>query len=172
MTVRPVAQSVSITTSTGNFGPAYFGTLMSRAAVEISNTGSTQAIKGTVQGSMGASGVWSDVITLTSGGTTGSVSLAANSTALFDKLRISLSANELSSTGTSGLTAWLGAALSLSTAVEFYDFKRQGNFRWYPLLSNHERDHRNRHALFQTRSGVAKNLGGRQLRGGLFYQPE
>ena len=111
MTVRPVAQSVSITTSTGNFGTAFFGTLMSRAAVEFSNTGSTQAIKGTVQGSMGASGVWSDVITLTSGGTTGTVALAANSTGLFDKLRISLSANELSSTGTSGLTAWLGAAL-------------------------------------------------------------
>jgi hypothetical protein len=110
MTVRPVAQSVSITTSTGNFGSAYFGTLMSRAAVEFSNT-STQAIKGTVQGSMGASGVWSDVITITSGASTGSAAFAANSTALFDKLRINLSANELSSTGTSGLTAWLGAAL-------------------------------------------------------------
>ncbi len=107
MPSRPVSQPFLLSTSTGNFGPAYFGTLHHYAAMEYDGTGSTAAIKGSVQRSMGGSGIWTDVITLTSG-TVGSIQVASTSTGPFDKLRVNLTANELSSTDTPRYI-WLGA---------------------------------------------------------------
>lgn len=108
MPARPVAQQFTFTTGTGStFGPAFFGTGMEWGGIQFSNT-STQSVKGTVQYSMGGSGVWTDLITLTSA-STGEITLHVQSTAVFDRLRVNLSANELSSTGTSGHTFWLGA---------------------------------------------------------------
>ena len=107
MPARPVAQQFTFTTDTGNFGPAFFGTGQVWGAIQLNNT-STQSVKGTVQYSMGGSGVWVDLITLTSE-STGEISYAVTSTGVFDRLRVNLTANELSSTGTSGHTFWLGA---------------------------------------------------------------
>ena len=109
MPIRPVAQQFTYTTSTGNFGPAYFGTGKSWLGIQMDNT-STQTAKGTVQYSLGGSGVWVDVITLSTLNTVGGdVTLHVKSTAVFDKLIVNLTSNLLSATGTSGLTLWLGA---------------------------------------------------------------
>ncbi|MHC5112320.1 MAG: hypothetical protein ACYTHJ_20880 [Planctomycetota bacterium] len=108
MPARPVAQSFVYTTSTGVFGPAYFGTGQVWAGFELSNT-STKSAKGTVQYSLGGSGVWTDVITLTSG-STGDVTLHVGSTAVFDRLRVNITDNEYTSTSTvANRTFWLGA---------------------------------------------------------------
>ncbi len=71
----------------------------------MSNTGDTgHTWEGNVQGSLGGSGVWSNLIALTTGNTTGQVYLW-NTTggAVFDKLRVNLSANN----STVSVTAWL-----------------------------------------------------------------
>lgn len=108
MPSRPVAQKFTFTTGTGStFGPAYFGTGMEWGAIQMNNT-STQSVKGSVQYSLGGSGVWVNLITLTSA-STGSISLHVQSTGVFDRLRVNLTANELSSTGSSGHSFWLGA---------------------------------------------------------------
>ena len=106
---RPVPQKFTLTTSTVTYGPAYFGAGMEWAGIQFANP-STQSIKGTVQYSLGGSGVWVDVITLSTLNTVGGdVTLHVQSTAVFDKLIVNLTSNTLSSTGTSGLTIWLGA---------------------------------------------------------------
>ena len=108
MPTRPVAQPFTYTTSTGTFGPAYFGTGMQIGAFQLLNT-TNKAAKGTVQFSLGGSGVWVDLITLTSD-STGSVSLAVTSTAVFDRLRVNITDNEYASTSAStSRTFWLGA---------------------------------------------------------------
>ena len=107
MPTRPVAQAITYTTSTGNFGPAYFGTGHMTGGIQFTNA-STLSGKGTVQYSLGGSGVWVDLITLTSA-STGSITMYATSTGVFDRLRVNLTDNEYSSTGTSGQTVWLGA---------------------------------------------------------------
>ena len=108
MPIRPVAQSFTYTTSTGTFGPAYFGTGKSWAGYMILNT-TNKAAKGTVQYSLGGSDVWVNIITLTSD-STGSVSLSVGSTAVFDRLRVNITDNEYASTSAStSRTFWLGA---------------------------------------------------------------
>ena len=106
---RPVPQKFTLTTSTGTYGPAYFGAGMEWAGIQFNNP-STQSIKGTVQYSLGGSGVWVNVITLSTLNTVGGdVTLHVQSTAVFDKLIVNLTSNTLSATGTSGLPIWLGA---------------------------------------------------------------
>ena len=107
---RPVAQQFTWTTGVGStFGTAFFGTGMEWGGIQFSNT-STQSVKGTVQYSLGGSGVWVDLITLSTLNTVGGdVTLHVQSTAVFDRLRTSLTENDLSSTGTSGISYWLGA---------------------------------------------------------------
>ena len=107
MPIRPVAQSFTYTTSVGTFGPAYFGVGKMTGGIQFNNT-STQSCKGTVQYSLGGSGVWVDLITLTSA-STGEITKYATSTGVFDRLRVNITDNELSSTGTSGHAFWLGA---------------------------------------------------------------
>ena len=108
MPIRPVAQSFTYTTSTGQFGPAYFGTGMKWAGFQLLNT-TDKSAKGTVQASLGGSGVWVDLITLTSD-STGSVSLHTSSTGVFDRLRVNITDNEYASTSAStSRTFWLGA---------------------------------------------------------------
>ena len=107
---RPVPQRFTLTTSTGTYGPAYFGAGMEWAGIQFANP-STQSIKGTVQYSLGGSEVWVDVIVLSTLNTvsTSPGSLHVQSTAVFDKLIVTLTSNTLSSTGTSGFPIWLGA---------------------------------------------------------------
>lgn len=107
MPIRPVAQAITFTTSTGTFGPAYFGTLQMRAAIEFVNA-STKSVKGSLQRSLGASGLWTEVIALTTTNTTGNVQLVSTSTGAFDKLRVLVTDNELTSTSPN-YVAWLGA---------------------------------------------------------------
>ena len=107
MPARPVAQAITYTTSTGQFGPAYFGTGHMTGGIQFTNT-STLAGKGTVQYSLSRSKVWVDLITLTSASTR-AITKYATSTGVFDRLRVNLTDNELSATGTSGQTVWLGA---------------------------------------------------------------
>ena len=107
MPIRPVAQSFTYTTSTGTFGPAYFGTGFSWLGIQMDNT-STQTAKGTVQYSLGGSDVWVDAITLTSAHRA-DVSLSVGTTAVFDRVRVNIASNLMSDTGTSGHTIWLGA---------------------------------------------------------------
>ena len=107
MPIRPVAQSFTFTTDVGNFGPAYFGVGHMTGGIQFANT-STQSVKGTVDYSLGGSGVWVNLITLTSD-STGEITKYATSTGVFDRLRVNVTANELSSTGTSGHAFWLGA---------------------------------------------------------------
>lgn len=106
MPTRPVAQQFTYTTSTGQF-VAYYGTGMSVGAIQYNNT-STQKPTGTVDYSLGGSDVWVTLITLTAT-STGSRSYAAASTAVFDRLRVDVTANTLSDTGSSGYPFWLGA---------------------------------------------------------------
>lgn len=108
MPTRPVAQSFLYTTSTGQFGTAYFGTGMEWAGFQLNNS-STKSAKGTVQYSLGGSGVWTNLITLTSE-STGDVSLHVQSTVVFDRLRVNITDNEYTSTSDStNMTFWLGA---------------------------------------------------------------
>lgn len=108
MPARPVAQSFTYTTSTGNFGPAYFGTGKMTGGIQFNNA-STKSAKGTVQYSLGGSGVWVNLITLTSA-STGAVTKYATSTGVFDRLRVNISDNEYTSTSAStNMTFWLGA---------------------------------------------------------------
>jgi len=108
MPIRPVAQNFTYTTSTGTFGPAYFGTGMKWAGYMLLNT-TDKSAKGTVQYSMGGSGVWVNILTLTSD-STGSVSLHSSSTGVFDRLRVVITDNEYASTSAStSRTFWLGA---------------------------------------------------------------
>ena len=107
---RPVSQRFVLTSSSrAQAGPALFGTGMEYGAIQFNNP-STQSIKGVVQYSLGGSGVWVDLITLSTLNTVGGdVSLAVQSTAVFDRLIVNLTSNTLSSTGTSGFPIWLGA---------------------------------------------------------------
>ena len=107
---RPVAQKFTLTSSSrAQAGPALFGTGMEWAGIQFNNP-STQSIKGVVQYSLGGSGVWVDVITLSTLNTVGGdVTLHVKSTAVFDRLIVNLTSNLLSATGTSGFTVWLGA---------------------------------------------------------------
>ena len=107
---RPIAQGFTFTTGIGStWGNALFGTGFGVGSILFTNP-STQSIKGTVQSSLGGSGVWVDLITLSTLNTVGgTVSLNATSTGVFDRLRVDLTANDLSDTGTSGIGFWLGA---------------------------------------------------------------
>ena len=44
--------------------------------------------------------------------------------------------------------------------LNFTILKGTGNIGRHPLLPDHERHHRNRHALFQARPGITENMGG------------
>lgn len=106
MPTRPVAQQFTYTTSTGQH-IAYFGTGMSVGGIAYNNT-STQKPTGTVDYSLGGSDVWVTLITLTAT-STGERHYSVISTGVFDRLRVDVTANTLSDTGSSGFDFYLGA---------------------------------------------------------------
>ena len=112
MPSRPIAQSVVISTATGNFGPVYFGhygPAYRYALLDLPAAGSTaQTIVGNVQGSLGGSGVWTNLLTLSTSNTTGASQFFSTGGVGFDKLRVSLSANNQ----TTSRTVWLAATES------------------------------------------------------------
>lgn len=94
---------LSVTTSTGTFGPVDYGDAYTRAAY----AGASSADKdyaATVQGSLGGSGVWTTVLTLTTSNSTGHV---GSTGAMFDKLRMVVTTNNTTAAG----PVWLGASL-------------------------------------------------------------
>jgi hypothetical protein len=103
----PPAQSVTVSTATGNFGPAFFGGGFRIASLAYVGGATAQTMVGSVQGSLGNSGVWSNVLVLSTANSTGNVYLASTGqTRVFDKLRLTLSANNR----TAATTVWLGVA--------------------------------------------------------------
>lgn len=106
MPSRPVAQEITLSTSTGVSGSALFGE--GRRFAQLSwNNDSTRSIKGDVEGSNGRSGAWSSVIALTTSNTTGaSLNLMSTGGMVFDKLRLNLSANETTAANTITLNAY------------------------------------------------------------------
>lgn len=108
MPVRPVAQKIVIaaaTTSTGNStGVALFGMARQPFTLYHKAVGSTKNIAFKVQGTVGESGVWVDLIAATTGSTSGT---AINTTSAFgaDKVRVNVTAN--ATTGNCALTVWV-----------------------------------------------------------------
>ena len=103
----PPAQPITVSTATGVFGPAYFGGGFKVAAVAYTGGATAQTMVGSVQGSIGNSGVWANVLLLTTANSTGTVYLASTGqTRVFDKLRVNLSANNR----TASTVVWLGVA--------------------------------------------------------------
>jgi len=107
MPSRPVAQSVTLTTSTGAFGPINLGVPHRFAQFSFLNA-STKSVKGSVQGSVGYAATWKEVVALTTSNSTGTVNLLSTGGMIFDKLRISVTDNELTSTSANYVT-WLTA---------------------------------------------------------------
>ncbi len=105
---RPVTQKITYTsTSTGSStGVAYFGTGMSNASAHHVISGTTKAYTFTLQGSVGASNLWTNICAATTGSTGGTL---VNSTVAmtFDKVRLNFSAND--STGNGTFTAHVSA---------------------------------------------------------------
>lgn len=107
MVARPVAQSITLTTSTGAFGPIYLGVPHRFAQFSFLNA-STKSVKGALQGSIGDAATWASVITLTTQNSTGTVNLLSTGGLVFDKLRLNVTDNELTSTS-ANFKAWLAA---------------------------------------------------------------
>ena len=93
---------LTISTSTGTFGPVDFGDAYKRAAYAGAST-ADRGYAGTIQGSLGGSEVWTTVLTLTTSNSTGHV---GSTGAVFDKLRAVISTNN--STRDTGI--WLAAS--------------------------------------------------------------
>ena len=72
---RPVTQKITYTsTSTGSStGVAYFGTGMSNASAHHVISGTTKAYTFTLQGSVGASNLWTNICAATTGSTGGTL---------------------------------------------------------------------------------------------------
>lgn len=105
---RPVATQVwNGSTTTGTSTVAYFGTGHTRATLLISNA-STKELRGTLQGSMGASTSWVAIAALpsTSATTGASVAITSTGTVVFDKVRYVVSTNAT----TGSAKAWVLAA--------------------------------------------------------------
>ena len=92
---------LTISTSTGTFGPVDFGDAFQRAAYAGAST-ANKDYAGTVEGSLGGSGVWTTVLTLTTSNSTGHV---GSTGAVFDKLRAVISTNNTTGSG----PIWLAA---------------------------------------------------------------
>ena len=95
----PETITISGTTTTGNSTQeGQYGIGMQSLSVAHKITGTTGGYTFTVQGSIGRSDVWQALMAATTGSTAGKV---ANSTVAmtFDKVRINLSANPITSTG-------------------------------------------------------------------------
>ena len=93
---------LSISTSTGTFGPVDFGDAYKRAAYAGAST-ADRDYAATVQGSLGGSGVWTTVLTLTTSNSTGHV---GSTGAVFDKLRMVVTTNNT----TAASPVWLAAS--------------------------------------------------------------
>lgn len=92
-------------TDTGIGGIAHFGIPVTRIAM-ISSNASTEAVTGTIEGTLGYSTGWVVLHTLTTGGTTGSVNTFSTADFVVDKARLNVSAN--ASTGV--FQAWIAGA--------------------------------------------------------------
>ena len=112
MPVRPVAQKIAIaaaTTSTGNStGKVLFGLARNGYSAYHKVTGSTKNIVFKLQGTIGESGVWVDLMAATTGSTAGT---AYNTTAITaaDAVRVNVTAN--ATTGNGALTVWVAPRL-------------------------------------------------------------
>lgn len=109
---RPSVQIITISTSTGTFPDANgvdFGEAFRYSGYADNRTAANKDIAGTVQASLGNSGKWMDVITLTtnsSGTFFASASETTGSTlTMFDKLRVVVTTNN----STESFPAWLAA---------------------------------------------------------------
>ena len=106
-------RTILISTSTGTFpaSPGYVD--LGRASWAVSFAGPSTSDKdyaGTVEGSIGGSGIWNTILTLTTSNTTGQVNTAnvgsTGDVVLFDKLRIVLTANNTTASTPVWLATW------------------------------------------------------------------
>ena len=84
---------VTVSTATGTFGPVDLGDAYRYAGYASGAASTDHTYEGTVEGSLGGSGQWTTVLTLTTGNSTGHVSSTGTDLVVFDKLRVNLSAN-------------------------------------------------------------------------------
>lgn len=105
---RPIAQKITLpaaTTSTGNStGIARFGVGMSAASIFHVTSGSTKNIAFKAQGTVGQSGIWTDLMAATTGSTAGA-SINTTVALTFDAIRLNVTGN--ATTGNTVLYAWI-----------------------------------------------------------------
>jgi len=110
MPIRPVAQKITITsTSTGGSTQvARFGVGMAVASAAYTFTGTTKNKSFTLQGALGSTSVWFNLSAATTASTAaGGAVVTSTATAVFDKVRLNVTAD--ASTGNGTLVAWVGA---------------------------------------------------------------
>ena len=96
---------IVVSTATGVFGPVDYGD----AYRSVGYAGPSSANKdyaGTIQGSVGGSGAWQNIITLTTSNSTGPLNSTGTDRVVFDKLRLNLSKNNT----TQETPVWLAAS--------------------------------------------------------------
>ncbi len=96
---------LSISTSTGTFGPVDFGNAYRYAGYAGAST-ADRDYAGTVQGTLGGAGAWATVLTLTTSNSTGLVSSTGTDLTVFDKLRVVITTNNT----TAASPIWLAAS--------------------------------------------------------------
>jgi hypothetical protein len=90
---------------TGTFGPVDFGDQYRFASYADNSTGADADVGGTVEGTIGAAGMWTTILTLTTNSSGTMFSSTGTDLPAFDKLRVVLTANN----STGDTIAWLGA---------------------------------------------------------------
>lgn len=97
---------LTISTATGTFGPVDFGNAYRYAGFADNRTAADKDIAGTVQGSLGGSGKWSTVLTLSTNSSGTIFSSTGTDLNMFDKLRVVVTTNN----STTSFPAWLAAS--------------------------------------------------------------
>ncbi len=96
---------ITVSSATGTFGPIDYGNAY-RYAAYAGASSANKDYAGTVQGSLGNSGIWTTVLTLTTTNSTGQVSSTGTDLVLFDKLRMVVTKNNT----TADSPVWLAAS--------------------------------------------------------------